>query len=100
MFRLVRWLFSLFLFALVVWFATSVPLGNKTLWGHLHAIFATKEAKDLADGTEEEARKVADRVRAELAGDGGAPRRARAPLDPVNAREQRDLDRLVREKTK
>ena len=67
MFRLIRWLFSLVIFAIVFWFATTIPLGNKTLWGHLRAIFGTQEAKDLAKGAEDEAKKVADRMRDQAA---------------------------------
>jgi hypothetical protein len=65
MFSLVRFLFSLIIFAIVVWFAVSVPLGSRTLWGHLKAIAGTKEAKDFAEGTKEEAKKVADKLLAE-----------------------------------
>lgn len=63
---LVRFLISLVMLAAFVWFAVTVPLGKRTLWGHVHAIFATQEAKDLADGTKEEAEKVARKVKEEL----------------------------------
>jgi hypothetical protein len=63
MFTLIRWFFSLVLFAIVLWFATMVPLGSRTLWGHLKAIAGTKEAKDFAEGTKEEAEKVAKKLR-------------------------------------
>ena len=41
MFGLVRFLFSLCIAAIVVWFAVTVPLGTRTLWGHLRAIGGT-----------------------------------------------------------
>lgn len=63
---LVRFLFSLVMLMAFVWFAVTVPLGKRTLWGHVHAIFGTQEAKDLAEGTKEEAEKVARKVKAEL----------------------------------
>src|SRR4051812_44040105 len=63
---LVRFLISLMMLAAFVWFAVTVPLGKRTLWGHAHAIFATQEAKDLAEGTKEEAEKVARKVKEEL----------------------------------
>jgi hypothetical protein len=66
MFGLIRFLISLAMFAAFIWFAVSVPLGKRTLWGHAHAIFATQEAKDLAEGTKEEAEKVARKVKQEL----------------------------------
>lgn len=71
---LFRWVFTLLVCAVLFWFATTVPLGKRPLLGHLRAIFATQEARDLADGTKEEAAKMADRVRQELSstsGDGG-----------------------------
>ncbi|HUS65062.1 MAG TPA: hypothetical protein VMZ28_10990 [Kofleriaceae bacterium] len=100
MFTLIRWAFSILLFLVVVWFATTVPIGKHTLWGHLSAIFSTQEAKDLADGAKEEAKKIADRVREERArGDGGAARHTREPLDPVDDGDRKKLDKLVRDKS-
>jgi hypothetical protein len=63
---LVRFLISMVMLAAFVWFAVTVPLGKRTLWGHVHAIFGTQEARDLAEGTKEEAEKVAQKVKAEL----------------------------------
>ena len=63
---LVRLMVSLVMLMAFVWFAVTVPLGKRTLWGHVHAIFGTQEAKDLADGTKEEAEKVARKVKEEL----------------------------------
>ncbi len=100
MFRFFRLLLSLAMLAAFVWFATNVKLGKRTLWGHLAAIFATQEAKDLAEGTKEEAEKVARRVRDELHRDGGAPRASHGPMENVDEREQRDLGKLVKEKTR
>ncbi|MEO6950322.1 MAG: hypothetical protein ABI321_00810 [Polyangia bacterium] len=62
MLALVRFVFSLLVLAVLVWFATMVPLGDHTLWGHLKAIAGTHEAKDFADGTRKEAQKVADKL--------------------------------------
>lgn len=102
MFRLIRWLFSLVVSAIVIWFAVSVPLGDKTLWQHVRAIFGTKEAKDLARGVEEESKKVADKLRDRLGADAGAepaPRHSRQPLDPVEEGDRKQLDKLVKDKT-
>lgn len=63
---LVRFLFSCVVFCAFIWFAVTVPLGKRTLWGHVHAIFATQEAHDSADGTKQEAEKVAEKVKEEL----------------------------------
>ena len=80
MFALIRFAFSLVLFAIVVWFATNVTLGSRTLWGHLRAIAQTKEAQELADGTKQEARKVADKLLSQS--DGGVPP---APSKPAKS---------------
>jgi hypothetical protein len=83
---LVRFVISLVMLAAFVWFAVTVPLGKRTLWGHVHAIFGTQEAKDLADGTKEEAEKVARKVKQELRPQDMAqpapapPRRVKTPL--------------------
>ncbi|MDB4969133.1 MAG: hypothetical protein JWN44_4822 [Myxococcales bacterium] len=84
MFGMIRFLISLVMFAAFVWFAVTVPLGKRTLWGHTCAIFATQEAKDLADGTKEEAEKVARKVKGELHPPDMStpPRKVKAPLAP------------------
>ena len=61
--------------AAVVWFSTTVKLGDKTLFQHVVAIGGTKEAKDLAKGTEQEAKKVVEQVQRDLRTDGGAKQR-------------------------
>jgi hypothetical protein len=62
MFGLLRTIFSLLVLAITIWFATMVPLGSRTLWGHIKAISGTKEAQELAEGTKDEAKKVADKL--------------------------------------
>jgi hypothetical protein len=88
-FRLVRWLFWLVVFIAALWFAATVKLGKRTLFGHLHAIFNSREARDLADGTKDEAHKIADRLREP------SPR----PMDPVGDKDRKALDKLVHDKT-
>jgi hypothetical protein len=99
---LLRLLFSLAMLLLIVWFTVSVPLGKRTLWGHLRAIAGTEEAKDLADGTKQEAEKVVHRVKEELHPPDMAPgaRRVRAPLDAVDEHDRQRLDKLVKDKTR
>ena len=78
---LVRFCISLVMLTTFIWFAVTVPLGKRTLWGHLHAIFATQEAKDLAEGTKEEAEKVAHKVQGGAASGGhGATLPSPAPV--------------------
>lgn len=105
MFGLIRFVISLVMLLAFVWFAVTVPLGKHTLWGHAKAIFGTQEAKDLVDGTEEEAKKVSERMRRgvsatpDMAEPPPAHPRVVEPLDPVDAKERRRMDRLVKQKT-
>ena len=100
MFTLLRLVFWLFIAALVVWFSATVPLGTRTLWGHLRAIGGTKEAKELAEGTKAEAKKVAELLFERR--DGGAPDLAPhdRPMENLSAEDQRALDKLTKKKAK
>jgi hypothetical protein len=66
MFKLIRLLGSAIVFAIVAYFALTVPLGKRTLWGHLCAIVGSPEAKDLADGAKDVAKDAVDRASKEL----------------------------------
>ncbi len=57
------WLLGAVAFA---YFAVTVPLGKRTLWGHLVRIAKTPEAQDLADGAKETARDVARKAQKEI----------------------------------
>jgi hypothetical protein len=96
MFRLVRFFLSLALLGAIIWCATRVPLGNRTLWGHLRAISGTREAHDLAAGTAEEAHQVAERVRRGLAPE----REWHPPMETVDERDRRGLDHMVQQKSR
>jgi hypothetical protein len=102
MFGLMRFLFSLVMLAAFIWFAVTVPLGKRTLWGHVQAIFGTQEAKDLAEGTKDEAEKVARKVREDLRTPDMAhtAHKTRPPLDPVDERDRKRLDKAVKDKTR
>lgn len=112
--RFLRWTFWLAAIAVMIWFAATVPLGNRTLIGHIRAIAATPEARDLARGTGEEVRKVKERIEKELRPDGGAPAGSdtrpgsgpsaaptappQPPIDQLTDDDRRALQRLVRER--
>ena len=113
MFRLLRWAFWMFALAVMLWFAATVPLGRRTLVQHVRAIAGTPEAQSLAEGTRDEAAKVADRVRQELVPEpdsgsakpaekgtphGGTPGSA-PPSDQLDQRDRDALDRMVRDRT-
>lgn len=53
MFRLIRWFISVILLAGLVYVSVTVPVGSKTLWGHLKAIASSKESKELVDGVKD-----------------------------------------------
>ncbi len=99
MFGLLRLVFWLFIMAIVVYFATTVQLGSRTLWGHLRAIGGTQEAKELADGTKEEAKKVADKIFDKPdASTRDTIKRPAAPLDDPSDEDRHALDKLVKKK--
>jgi hypothetical protein len=76
---LLRWAFWLSLIAGCAWVAVTVPLGKRTFVEHLRAIAATREARSLADGTREQAGRLADRVREGIGGGSPEPRSSSSP---------------------
>jgi hypothetical protein len=99
MFGLIRLVFWLFIAAIVVWFSTTVQLGSRTLWGHLRAIGATKEAQDFAEGTKQEAKKVAEKL-FEHPDAGAHPKHPSPPLDDPSDADRNALDKLTKKKSK
>ena len=101
MLKIVKVLFSLACFAALVYFGYTVPLGDRTLFGHLRAIGGSPESQRLYQGTKDKVtglfgghdggdkRKVSDR----RPGKGGAPSEsgdhlATSPSEEVKAAEQ------------
>lgn len=78
---MLKWTFRLLALAAIVWFGAMVPLGKRTLFGHLLAIARTPEARDLAEGTKDQAGRLAEKVREDLTLDGGAGAKTRAPRE-------------------
>ncbi len=97
--RLFRWAFYLVMFAAFVWFGTMVPLGNRSLFGHILAIAHTKEAHELAEGTKLEAEKVAEKVKHDLASDGGAPLHNKEQSEQLDDGDRKELQKLVKAKS-
>ena len=95
--RLLRGLFWLAATVALIWFAATVPLGRRTLLGHLLAIARTPEAKELAEGTKEQAKKMVERVREEVRADGGAPS---PPAEELDDDDRAALERVIRERTR
>jgi hypothetical protein len=59
---MIRFLVYLAIAIGVVWFATTVPLGKRTLVGHVRAIWHTGEVQDLKQGVKEKAGPAVDRL--------------------------------------
>ncbi len=61
--RVIRLLVWIALAAGVVWFGSTVKLGNRTFFGHVRAIWHTEEAQELKKGVEEKAAPAAGRLK-------------------------------------
>lgn len=46
----------------LVWFATQVPIGKRTLVGHVRAIWHTSEVQELKDGVKEKTGPAVERL--------------------------------------
>lgn len=57
-----RFLFYLAIAVVVVYAATTVPLGKRTLWGHIQAIWHTEQVQELKEGVKEKAGPAVDRI--------------------------------------
>ncbi|HEY4183129.1 MAG TPA: hypothetical protein VGM90_40175 [Kofleriaceae bacterium] len=60
---MIKFLIYLALAIVIVWLAVTVPLGKRTLWGHMRAIWATSEVQDLKNGVEEKAGPTVEKVK-------------------------------------
>jgi hypothetical protein len=63
MFTMLKLLLGLAGFLAFAWFGATVKLGDRTLFGHMHAIGTTKESQELVDGTKQVAGPLVDDVR-------------------------------------
>ena len=75
--QLLKSLMSLAMIAAVVYVGATVPLGNKTLFGHFSAIWGSDEAQQLVDGVRESSGPMLDKLDRAVTG-----RRRRGP--PTN----------------
>jgi hypothetical protein len=76
MFRLLRFIFWTVVLIGFVYFALAVPLGKRTLAGHIVNIWRSPEGKELRQGTKEAAGPLLDKARRgadALRAAGGAP---------------------------
>ncbi len=62
MFRLLRLIFVLGGLGAMIWFGTTVPLGERTLLEHVQAIWKTPESQGLVRGTKDKVGTLVDRA--------------------------------------
>jgi len=60
---MIRWLFILAICAVLAFCGSTVPLGKKTFFGHVKAIWASEPMNDLKDGVKESAGPASDKAK-------------------------------------
>lgn len=85
--KLIRLLVTLAVLGGVAYVGVTVPLGGKTLWGHLKAIAGSKESKELVEGVRQKAKEV-------IRPDAGGAKTG----DRLTEQERKLLRKLIREK--
>lgn len=60
---MIRFVLTLFVVGALVFFGATVKLGKRTFFGHVAAIWATDEARDMRDGVSEKAGPVVEKVK-------------------------------------
>jgi hypothetical protein len=61
-FRLLRLIFVLGGLGAMIWFGATVPLGERTLFEHVQAIWKTPESRGLVRGTKDKVGTLVDRA--------------------------------------
>lgn len=92
---MIRWLVILAIAGVLAYCGATVPLGKRTFFGHVRAIWATDEVQDLKQGVKENAGPTVDRLKrgvekgieaAQENPDGGIDRTAPPGVDARPAR--------------
>ena len=60
---MIRWLFILAICAVPAFCGSPVPLGKKTFFGHVKAIWSSEPMTDLKDGVKESAGPATDKAK-------------------------------------
>jgi len=60
---MIRWLFILGICAVLAFCGATVPLGKRTFFGHVKAIWASDEMGELKDGVKESAGPATDKAK-------------------------------------
>lgn len=60
---MIRFVLTLAVVGVLVFFGATVKLGKRTFFGHVAAIWSTDEARDMREGVSEKAAPVVDKVK-------------------------------------
>jgi hypothetical protein len=61
--HVIRFLLTLIVVGIVIFVGATVPMGKRTFFGHVRAIWATDEAKDMREGVGEKTAPMVDKVK-------------------------------------
>lgn len=65
MFKLLKLVIYVGLLLGFIWFGMTVPLGKRTLFGHVERIWKSEETQDLVEGTKETAKPAIEKIKKE-----------------------------------
>jgi hypothetical protein len=60
---MIRWLIILAVCVLLAFLGSTVPIGKKTFFGHIKAIWSSPEMTDMKDGVKEKAGPAVDKLK-------------------------------------
>ena len=60
---MLRWLVTLVVLGTIIFIGATVPMGKRTFFGHVRAIWKTDEAKDMREGVGEKTAPVVDKLK-------------------------------------
>lgn len=89
--------------AICAWWGATVPLGERTLFGHLRAIGSTKESQELVRGTKDKVTEVKERIANDDQRPAGTPDKATPaetapPQDKLTSDDRKEMRRLIESK--
>jgi hypothetical protein len=107
-FRLLRLILILGGLCGFAWFGMTVPLGDRTLFGHVQAIWKTQESQDLVQGTKKKVGSLVDRATDKVvkgvaknspnqvnSRTGGAVESEKPPMEQLQEQDRKALQKLI-----
>lgn len=92
MFKLIKLFIGLLGLGAFAWLGLTIPLGQKTLFGHLSAIGQSKESQQLVEGTKQ---KVGD-IKKRISGDEAIAAKPAKPAEEPRTEPQERLSKADR----